>query len=90
MFLSTLLFKPKKLTVTILNLMDNQQETKSKKKTKNKNKKQKTKTKTNKFSFFILSSRILRDYTLDTVFLTKIKFKNAEEIVHNINNYLII
>jgi hypothetical protein len=43
MFLSTLLFKPKKLTVTILNLMDNQQETKSKKqkKTKQKNKKNK-------------------------------------------------
>jgi hypothetical protein len=42
MFLSTLLFKPKKLTVTILNLMDNQQETKSKKQ-KKKTKKQKNK-----------------------------------------------
>jgi hypothetical protein len=70
MFLSTLLFKPKKLTVTILNLMDNQQETKSKKQKKKKTKKQKKQKnkKTNNFSIFILSSRILRDYTLDTVF----------------------
>jgi hypothetical protein len=48
MFLSTLLFKPKKLTVTILNLMDNQQETKSKKQKKKNKKTKKTKKQKNK------------------------------------------